>query len=113
MNKSGNSTLNLADLVASNKPVKALGVDLSCTVELLDQGADPNTVNHAGHMALHEACSEGHKAVLELLLKYGANVNQLTDHCRGVLPLPVPGAEAQPEAHLSAGEAAHRDLLPD
>ncbi|CAB1338316.1 unnamed protein product [Coregonus sp. 'balchen'] len=78
MNNSGNSPLHLAALAAANKPVKALGVDLSCITELLDQGADPNIVNHAGRTALHEACSGGHEAVVELLLKYGADINQLT-----------------------------------
>eukprot|EP00063_Salmo_salar_P060381 XP_014035216.1 PREDICTED: ankyrin repeat domain-containing protein 61 isoform X2 [Salmo salar] len=78
MNKSGNSPLHLAALAAANKPVKALGVDLGCIIELLDQGADPNTVNHAGRTALHEACSGGHEAVVALLLKYGADINQLT-----------------------------------
>ncbi|KAJ7984682.1 hypothetical protein DPEC_G00357280 [Dallia pectoralis] len=78
VSKSGNSPLHLASLAASSRPVAALGVDTSCIRELLDNGADPNIVNHAGHTSLHEAFIRGCPAVVELHLKYGANINQRT-----------------------------------
>uniref|UniRef100_A0A6Q2XQJ2 Ankyrin repeat domain 61 n=1 Tax=Esox lucius TaxID=8010 RepID=A0A6Q2XQJ2_ESOLU len=78
VSKSGNSPLHLASLAACSRPGQALEVDVSCITELLDQGADPDIVNHAGHTSLHEACIGGCPAVVECHLKYGANINRLT-----------------------------------
>lgn len=78
MRQSENTPLHLAALAASLRSDKTLETDISCVTELLAHGAQPNMTNKASKTPLHEACGEGKEAVVELLLKYGANVNQLT-----------------------------------
>uniref|UniRef100_A0A8D0AFD4 Ankyrin repeat domain 61 n=1 Tax=Sander lucioperca TaxID=283035 RepID=A0A8D0AFD4_SANLU len=55
-----------------------IGDDISCISELLEHGAEVNAVNKAGLTPLQEACSMGNKELVELLLRYGANINKLT-----------------------------------
>lgn len=44
--------------------------------------------DYSGWTPLHEACNHGHVEVVELLLKYGAPVNDRGGpHCDGVTPL--------------------------
>src|SRR5208283_1772910 len=42
---------------------------------LLDKGADVNAKDSSGGTALMDACTNGHKEIVELLLARGANVN--------------------------------------
>ncbi len=48
---------------------------------LLDQGIDVNAKNEKGWTALHLAAHQGHKDIVELLIKSGANVNQKIQSC--------------------------------
>jgi ankyrin repeat protein len=50
--------------------------DVDLTRLLLDKGANPNAIeNERGLMPLHLAADKGHKAVVELLISRGADVN--------------------------------------
>ncbi|MFN2577558.1 MAG: ankyrin repeat domain-containing protein [Pyrinomonadaceae bacterium] len=46
---------------------------------LLDQGADVNTLDHAGNTALTEATYYGHLLVIRELLVRGANINSISN----------------------------------
>lgn len=49
---------------------------------LLNHGADPNITDITGSTALHYACRHGNFLVMELLLKFNANVNFLNENGR-------------------------------
>mmetsp|Transcript_31492 Transcript_31492/g.61440 ORF Transcript_31492/g.61440 Transcript_31492/m.61440 type:complete len:902 (-) Transcript_31492:117-2822(-) len=51
---------------------------------LLNNGADPNLANHSGNTALHLACERENRAVIKLLVRFGAKVdavNIIGDTC--------------------------------
>ncbi|MBN3287323.1 ANR61 protein, partial [Polyodon spathula] len=75
---SGSTALHLAITTASTKGGKLLAVDLCCIRQLLDRGAKPNTQDKSGRSPLHEACCGGREAIVDLLLKFEADVNLLT-----------------------------------
>lgn len=52
--------------------------DISCITELIEWGAQPNIANAAGMTPLQEACSMGNEQLVDLLLRYGANINMLS-----------------------------------
>uniref|UniRef100_A0A3B4TL00 Ankyrin repeat domain 61 n=1 Tax=Seriola dumerili TaxID=41447 RepID=A0A3B4TL00_SERDU len=78
LKNTGNTPLHLAAVAMAMKTTKTLQDDLNCISELLDHGAEPNAENKAGITPLHEACSTGNKQLVELLLRYGANINKLS-----------------------------------
>jgi len=49
--------------------------DLTGIIQLLDEGASVNSCDYDKRTGLHVAASEGHVAVVELLLSRGADVN--------------------------------------
>nr|XP_045615700.1 BRCA1-associated RING domain protein 1-like [Procambarus clarkii] len=49
--------------------------DSEKVLQLLKEGANPNTKDNAGWTPLHEACSHGFQNIAELLLKHGAIVD--------------------------------------
>ncbi|XP_069012051.1 ankyrin repeat domain-containing protein 61-like [Embiotoca jacksoni] len=75
---SGNTPLHLAAVATATKTTKATDDGISCISELLERGADTNIVNKAGMTPFQEACSLGNKELVDLLLKYGANINKLS-----------------------------------
>ncbi|KAK1164847.1 ankyrin repeat domain-containing protein 61-like [Acipenser oxyrinchus oxyrinchus] len=75
---SGGTALHLAITTASTKGGKLLAVDLCCIRQLLDHGAKPNTQDKSGRSPLHEACCGGREAIVDLLLKFEADVNLQT-----------------------------------
>jgi ankyrin repeat protein len=50
-------------------------VALNIVKMLIDRGADPNLRQESGWAPLHESVSQGHKSVVEFLVKHGANPN--------------------------------------
>lgn len=60
------------------KTVKTLEDNLNCVSELLEHGAEPDAENKAGITPLHEACRTGNTELVDLLLRYGANINKLS-----------------------------------
>lgn len=78
MKHSGNTPLHLAVVAMAMKTSKTLEEDISCISELLEGGAEPDAVNKAGMTPLQEACSMGNKELVDLLLRYGANINKLS-----------------------------------
>lgn len=79
MKHSGNTPLHLAAVAMTMKTTKTLEDGNSCISELLKQGAKANAVNKAGMTPLQEACSMGNKELVDLLLRYGANINKLNN----------------------------------
>ncbi|KAG8009053.1 Ankyrin repeat domain-containing protein 61 [Nibea albiflora] len=75
---SGNTPLHLAALALAVKTTKTLEDDENCISELVDHGAEANAANKAGRTPLHEACSMGNEELVDLLLRYGANINKLS-----------------------------------
>ncbi|XP_070707822.1 ankyrin repeat domain-containing protein 61-like [Pempheris klunzingeri] len=75
---SGNSPLHLAAEAMAMKITKALEESISCISELLERGAEVDRVNKAGMTPLQEACSMGSTELVDLLLRYGANINKLS-----------------------------------
>ena len=68
---------------------------INCALLLLDQGADPNHANHQRNTALHLACQRLHGPMIELLIRYGAEVNRVNDS--GQLPAQLaPNPKEQP-----------------
>jgi len=55
--------------------VAARNGDLIKVQTLLENGADPNAKDNAGHTPLHWAAHLGHVEIVELLLERGANPN--------------------------------------
>lgn len=64
-----------APLLASDLHVAARAGDALQVAELLAKGANPNDRDGLGGTPLHDAAWGGHKAVVELLIKGGADVN--------------------------------------
>lgn len=75
---SGNTPLHLAAVAMAMKTTKTLEDDISCISELLEHGGEADAANKAGLTALQEACSMGNKELVDLLLRYGANINKLS-----------------------------------
>uniref|UniRef100_A0A3Q3JU37 Uncharacterized protein n=1 Tax=Monopterus albus TaxID=43700 RepID=A0A3Q3JU37_MONAL len=73
---SGNTPLHLASTAMAMKTTKTL--DTSCISELLEHGADPNTENKAGMTPLQEVCIMGNEEMVDLLLRYGADISKLS-----------------------------------
>lgn len=78
MQHSGNTPLHLATVAMAMKTTKTLEDDISCICELLEHGADPNAENKAGMTPLQEACRMGNNKMVDLLLRYGANINKMS-----------------------------------
>lgn len=74
---SGNTPLHIAAVTIAMKATKTLE-DIGCISELLEQGAEANAMNEAGLTPLQEAYSMGNKELVDLLLRYGANINKLS-----------------------------------
>ncbi|XP_039990843.1 ankyrin repeat domain-containing protein 61-like [Xiphias gladius] len=74
----GNTPLHLAVVAMAMKTSQTLEDDISCISGLLEHGAEPNAENKAGITPLQEACSMGNEELVDLLLKYGANINYLS-----------------------------------
>ncbi|XP_041829573.1 ankyrin repeat domain-containing protein 61-like [Melanotaenia boesemani] len=74
---SGNTPLHLAVVAVATKTTKTTDNDISCIIELLEQGAKPNMMNKAGVTPLQEACSMRNEELVDLLLRYGGNINKL------------------------------------
>ncbi|XP_044034899.1 ankyrin repeat domain-containing protein 61-like isoform X2 [Siniperca chuatsi] len=77
--QSGNTALHLSAVAMAMKTTKTLEDNISCISALLEQGAEANAVNKAGLTPLQEACSMGSKELVDLLLRYGANINKLSN----------------------------------
>ncbi|KAM7371032.1 hypothetical protein PAMP_010533 [Pampus punctatissimus] len=75
---SGNTPLHLAALAMAMKSSKSLEDNIGCVSELLEQGAEPDAMNKAGKTPLQEACSMGNNELVDLLLRYRANINELS-----------------------------------
>lgn len=75
---SGNTPLHLAVVAMAVKTTKTLEDDSSCVSGLLEHGAEANAVNKIGMTPLQEACSMGNNELVDLLLRYGANINKLS-----------------------------------
>lgn len=78
MKNSGNTPLHMAVVAMAMKTSKTLEDDIRCISELLERGAEPDVVNNAGMTPLQEACSMGNKEIVDLLLRYRANINKLS-----------------------------------
>lgn len=76
---SGNTPLHLA-VWAESSNLAFTRNRLSCITVLLEGGAKPDSVNHEGRTPLHEACRAARKEVVDILLRYGADVNKLSAH---------------------------------
>ncbi|XP_040922857.1 ankyrin repeat domain-containing protein 61-like [Toxotes jaculatrix] len=76
MKHSGNTPLHLAAVAMSMKTSKTLEDNMSCISVLLEHRAEPNAENKAGLTPLQEACSMGNTELVDLLLRYGANINK-------------------------------------
>ncbi|XP_058476759.1 ankyrin repeat domain-containing protein 61-like [Solea solea] len=72
----GNTALHLAAVATAMKTTNTLENDNSCISALLEHGAEPNTENKAGLTPVHEVCSMGNKELVDLLLRYGANIDK-------------------------------------
>lgn len=70
------------DLEKSLQAAASLGFDTLSNYLIIDGSVDVNSVNGRGQTPLHLACSEGHKAVVTVLLSHGANVNARDNHRR-------------------------------
>ncbi|KAF7663103.1 hypothetical protein LDENG_00219320 [Lucifuga dentata] len=77
MKHSGNTPLHMAALAVAMKTTETLEDDISCVSELLERGAEPDAMNEAGMTPLQEACTLGNESVVDLLLRYGADINKL------------------------------------
>uniref|UniRef100_A0A3Q3VX21 Uncharacterized protein n=1 Tax=Mola mola TaxID=94237 RepID=A0A3Q3VX21_MOLML len=77
---SGNTPLHLAVVAVATKTTKTttLDDDIGCITELLEHGAEVNAVNEAGMTPLQEVCNMGNVELVDLLLRYGANINKLS-----------------------------------
>ena len=75
--------------------VRCGGVE--CVEVLLDQCADPNVVNLQRNTALHLACKRVHGPCIEMLIRYGAEVNRVNDAHQ----LPAQMADPAQQAPLS------------
>ena len=54
----------------------------------MSQGHPVNIRDNAGWLPIHEACIHGHKAVVELLIKNGAHINDRGgNQCDGILSM--------------------------
>lgn len=78
MKHSGNSPLHLAVVALAMKNVRTQTDSSGCILKLLQHRAEIDAVNKAGMTPLHEACSMGSREVVDLLLRYGANINKLS-----------------------------------
>ncbi|XP_029432306.1 ankyrin repeat domain-containing protein 61 isoform X1 [Rhinatrema bivittatum] len=76
--RTGNTSLSLAVCTASTKGGKTLCADIDCIHLLLANGAKVNAQDKEGRAAIHEACFGGREEIVDLLLKFEANVNSLT-----------------------------------
>ncbi|XP_047465116.1 ankyrin repeat domain-containing protein 61-like isoform X2 [Mugil cephalus] len=76
--QSGNTPLHLAVGAVAMKTTRILEDDISCITELTERGAEPNIANAAGMTPLQEACSMGNAQLVDLLLRYGADINKLS-----------------------------------
>lgn len=54
--------------------------DLAAVRCLVESGVPVDVRNESGETALHEACDEGYPAIVEYLIKNGANVNDAGDN---------------------------------
>lgn len=67
----GRTALHVTTCTASPKVSRILGspINTGCIRLLLSNGANVNTQDQEGQMAIHEACSGGIKEIVDLLLK--------------------------------------------
>ena len=87
-----------------NEPLHAAlaGRSLDVARLLLDAGADPNAVEHAGYAPLHQAAEPGDVPLIRLLLNRGARPDRKDDQGRTPLDL------AQAGGHTLAADALRR-----
>ncbi|KAM9336506.1 ankyrin repeat domain-containing protein 61-like [Symphorus nematophorus] len=74
----GSTPLHLAAVAMAMRTAKTLEDDYSCISELLEQGAKADAENKAGITPLQEACSMGNEELVDLLLRYGADIKKLS-----------------------------------
>uniref|UniRef100_A0A8C8VR94 Ankyrin repeat and SOCS box containing 16 n=1 Tax=Pelusios castaneus TaxID=367368 RepID=A0A8C8VR94_9SAUR len=82
-NREGETALNAACASADN-PLEA-GRYYRVAKRLLECGADARTAGRKNHTPLHNACSNSHPRLVELLLRHGAAVN--IRNCAGYTPV--------------------------
>ncbi|XP_061701463.1 ankyrin repeat and SOCS box protein 16 isoform X2 [Syngnathoides biaculeatus] len=82
-NREGETALNAA-CARADRPSEA-GRYLGVVRRLLDAGADPRTAGKKRHTPLHNACANCCPAIVELLLRYGAQVD--VSNCAGYTPM--------------------------
>lgn len=72
------AALHLAVCSASSKGGITLAAGGECVELLLQNGANVHTQDWEGQAAIHFACQSGREDLVNLLLRYGADVNSLT-----------------------------------
>ncbi|XP_067397168.1 ankyrin repeat and SOCS box protein 16 [Emydura macquarii macquarii] len=82
-NREGETALNAA-CASADKPAEA-GRYYRVAGRLLECGADARTAGRKNHTPLHNACSNCHPRLVELLLRHGAAVN--ISNCAGYTPM--------------------------
>ncbi|XP_036937574.1 ankyrin repeat domain-containing protein 61-like isoform X2 [Acanthopagrus latus] len=75
---SGNTPLHIAAVATAMKTTKTLEDSSGCISELVKHGAQVNATNKAGLTPLQEACTIGDNELVDLLLRYGANIDELS-----------------------------------
>ncbi len=73
------------DIAWSKKLLNRQPMLINMRAERGDQVAPLCTLISPGHTALHEAAANGHTALIEVLIEYGANINTMTSN--GMTPL--------------------------
>ncbi|XP_063076668.1 ankyrin repeat domain-containing protein 61-like isoform X2 [Engraulis encrasicolus] len=84
---SRNTPLHLATRAAASSFTNTHADSAGCLTAILEGGAELEAVNKQGWTALHMACSVGKENVVDLLLRYGADVNKVTANGQNCLYL--------------------------
>jgi ankyrin repeat protein len=91
--------------------VSAAAGDLLQVVDLLDEGANPDSSDQDGWTALHAAAGRGHAGIVRLLVAHGANVRVRNN--RGDTPLHVALMLGHAQAAQTLVEMGGGGLLDD